>query len=416
MDTMVLDLNLMSEIPKHVDGSKAAWLAQEMVKIPSLPGEEANLALFLADYLRGLGMEVQVQDVLASKQVIGRYRGSDGRPSLMFNGHMDHNPPILGWTKDPYGGIVEDGWLYGAGAVNMKGGDAAMITAAAAVHNSGIRLKGDLMVSCVMGELMGGLGTRHMLESGIVPDMAIVTEPTDLNLRTKHPGVFQGLIHTYGKIRHFSAGDLHKGIHALEKMVKIINALGPSMTPLTPGSWLKFKPHPDFPGFPQFNIGTINAGLGKDYKKRPTLMPDLCTITFDCRFIPGMSVESIKRDLEAVIEKLKKEDLDLKVEIDTPIPGFLNMPAYEISHDDSLVTTLVKWHQYVTNTKPEMGGKVAGRIGGATDAGHFYEKRVKAVVYGPGGRFVNIPDERLRVDDIINGAKILALVAGDICS
>jgi len=414
---MVLDPALVEKILRHIDEKEVVKLAQEMVRIPSPTfngsHSETDLALFLDDYLKAVGMKVQMQDVSGTKQVIGRYGGSGGGPSLMFNGHLDHNPPATGWTKDPYAGVVEDGWLYGSGIVNMKGQDAAMIAAAVAVHKAGLELKGDFMVSCVMGELLGGLGTEHMLQSGIVPDMAVVTEPTEFGLTTKHVGVFQARLHTYGKIRHFAG--TQKGVHALEKMIKIITALGPSMTPMERGGWLKFEARPDFPGFPQFNIGWINAGLGKEYLKRPTLMPDVCTASFDCRYPPGkMSAATVRTDLEAVIERLKAGDPDLRVEIEAPPPGFKSHPAFEVSHDERIVKTVAKWHEYITKTKPAIGTGTI--LGGATDASHLSAKGVKAVVYGPGGKYLNVPDERIRVEDMVMAAKILALVAGDICS
>ena len=87
----------------------------------------------------------------------------------------------------------------------MKSGVTAMTAAAVAVKRAGIPLRGDLMVSAVAGELQAGVGAIHLLDAGIQPDMAIVTEPFGAhNIVTKHAGAMEMAIHTYGRTRHMS--------------------------------------------------------------------------------------------------------------------------------------------------------------------------------------------------------------------
>src|SRR3989304_3559418 len=115
-------------------------------------------------------------------------RAVDGEgPTLMFNGHLDTEPIAPGYDEigeDPFSGdIRDDGHVYGLGTVNMKGGVAAFTYAIKALRDAGFQPKGDIIGAGVIGEVEAGVGTRFLIECGVVPDMAIVAEPTTLRIR-----------------------------------------------------------------------------------------------------------------------------------------------------------------------------------------------------------------------------------------
>jgi acetylornithine deacetylase len=85
----------------------------------------------------------------------------------MLNGHTDVDPLAVGWRRDPWEAVVEGDRLVGHGLVNMKGGVTAMIEAALLLRRAGVRLRGDLVIAAVVGELQGGAGTVHLLERGM---------------------------------------------------------------------------------------------------------------------------------------------------------------------------------------------------------------------------------------------------------
>ena len=117
------------------------------------------MARWTAEYMKSRGLEVELQEVEPGWfQAIGVIRGSGGGRSIMLNGHLDSNPIAAGWTRNPYDPWVEGNRLYGAGIRNMKSGVASMIHAADAIIKSGVKLKGDVVVACVLAELQGGLG------------------------------------------------------------------------------------------------------------------------------------------------------------------------------------------------------------------------------------------------------------------
>ena len=166
-------------------------LAKSLVRIPSFIGEETPVARWLASYLSSRGYEVELQEVERGWfQTVAVLKGSGQGRSIMFNGHLDINPLASGWTQSPFEPRVEGNRLYGAGIRNMKSGVSAMIHAAEAIRRSGIRLAGDLVIACVLGELQGGLGTKHLIEKGYKTDVAVVTEPYGAHhIVTKHAGM-----------------------------------------------------------------------------------------------------------------------------------------------------------------------------------------------------------------------------------
>ena len=180
-----------------VDREATVHLAQELIRIPSFKTEETEAARFIADFLGQRGYEVQLQEVEAGRfQTIailkGSGMGSSGGKSLMLNGHIDIDPLGLGWSHDPWTPWIDGDRLFGAGIRNMKGGVAAMIEAAEAVRRSGVRLRGDLVLACVVGELQGGVGTTYLCQHGPLADMAVVPEPFGAdNVLTVHAGVVE---------------------------------------------------------------------------------------------------------------------------------------------------------------------------------------------------------------------------------
>ena len=106
----------------------------------------------------------------------------------------------------------------------MKAGVAAMVMAAVAARRARIPLRGDVLVAGVVGELQGGVGTVHLLRTGVRADAAIVPEPYGTeNILTKHTGVAEFAVHVIGRSAHISR--VSRGVNAISKMTKVIHAL-----------------------------------------------------------------------------------------------------------------------------------------------------------------------------------------------
>ncbi|WP_152918236.1 M20/M25/M40 family metallo-hydrolase, partial [Ardenticatena maritima] len=136
---------------------------QRLVQTPSLPGHEADLAALVKAEMERLGYDEVFVD--AAGNVIGRIRGRGDAPAVMFNTHLDHVDPgdPAGWRFPPYGGEIHDEAVWGRGTVDIKGPLAAQVYGVARLKNDPTPPPGDVYVSAVVQEEIGGLGARHLL-------------------------------------------------------------------------------------------------------------------------------------------------------------------------------------------------------------------------------------------------------------
>lgn len=398
-----LDRALVGRLREAVSGDEVVALAADLIRIPSHRWEESEAASYVAGFMRGIGLEVWVQKVeegeVRSKQAIGYLRGSGHGRSLMFCGHLDTTSPGRQpyrpdlWTHDPYGAEVIDGWIYGLGAVNMKGGVTAMLAAVQALVRAGFRPDGDIVITAVMGETAGGLGIEYLLNAGVRADQAIVTECTDLDVVTVAVSACRGHIHVEGESAHHLP---HRS--AVQTAAELIAAMGRPFAPIPPGGWLPYTPHPELPGYPRFAFREVQS-YGYDF----------CRLTFDCRIIPGVSPGDVQRQLEALLQRL---GIRGRVEM-PPHPHVRNRPTAEgISNDHPLVQSVVRWHETEVGRPATVGaGK---RLGGASDAANLLAAGIPTVTYGPGGIDVwPMIDERSRTADLVAAARVLALTAAE---
>ncbi len=158
----------MQAVLDKVDARELIDLASALIRIPSFKTEETAVALYLDQFFRERGYDVDLQEIEPGRfQTIATLRGSGGGASLMLNGHTDINSLTRRWRRDPWTPSLEGDRLYGHGVQNMKGGLASIIMAAEAIRRSGARLPGDLVVACVAGETQGGEGTHALMERGL---------------------------------------------------------------------------------------------------------------------------------------------------------------------------------------------------------------------------------------------------------
>src|SRR5260221_11442863 len=141
-------------------------LEQRSIRTPSSTFEESKIADLYADYMSDMGLEVEMQQVThpfdpkrKSRQPIGRLKGTGGGPTLLINGHMDPGVEMSGWTVDPYAAKFEDGWIWGMGAHDDKGGCVPAICAREAIVRSGSRLKRDVWMTPGVTHKLGGART-----------------------------------------------------------------------------------------------------------------------------------------------------------------------------------------------------------------------------------------------------------------
>ena len=405
-----------AKVIDQVDEKAIVGLASELIKIPSFKLEETPVATFLSDYFGERGYKVELQEVEPGRfQTIATLEGTGGGPSLMLNGHIDINSLTRRWRRDPWTPVVEGDRLYGHGVQNMKGGLASIIMAAEAVRTSGIRLKGDLVVACVVGETQGGEGTNFLMASGLRTDMAVVAEPFGAgNLVTVHSGIVHLAIHTYGVTGHVR--QLEGTVNAVVKMTGIINAL--QRVEFT------YRPREDLPGLPKLNVGSVIGGLGQDYiLVEPPYIPDICTIIVDVHFLPGQTVDGIVADIRRVLDPLLAEDPELAYEIEIPPPDFfkgrrrLVMDPLDVPRDAEIVQAVARSHQEVTGQPPKAIGAVLPYSYTANDTCHLWNAGIPCLLYGPGviRGSGGEDDSCVIISEMVQCTKVLALTALDVC-
>jgi succinyl-diaminopimelate desuccinylase len=265
------------------------------VQLPTInpPGNEKLAADWLAEELQRKGFSPRVDDLGGNRaNIVTVLRGSGEKPALVFNGHLDVVPVgDTPWTHDPFGGVQVNGRLYGRGTSDMKSGLMAMVMAAAALKQAGVRLKGDLILSGVADEETGALGAKSWVQTGGLQGVGaiVIGEPTNLEVYIAEKGACWLEITTYGKTAHGSMPDL--GINAVMHMTTALHAL----TRLS----LPFQPHPLFDK-PTMNVGTIAGG------NKTNVVPDRCTATIDLRTLPGMRHEDVLQDIRQTLDGLRE--------------------------------------------------------------------------------------------------------------
>ncbi|MEM2875472.1 MAG: M20 family metallopeptidase, partial [Candidatus Bathyarchaeia archaeon] len=303
-------------------------LTSELVRIPSVTGKEGDVAEFISEKLAGLGFDVRVYEAdVGRPNVVGTLKGTEGEPTLILNGHMDTVPPGEEglWSKDPYGGEISGGRVYGRGSCDMKGGLACMLTAVEAILKCGVKLRGDLIYTAVVDEEGGGLkGTKFLVEKGVKGDYAVIGEPTELEVQVAHKGDLGLELTVKGRLAHAATPEL--GLNAIHKMLNVGRAL---LTIPERFRW-DLKRH-RLVGSPTIGISVIEGGIQRN------MVPDRCKAIIDRRVVPSLeSLEEARAEVESVLNSLKKEDNELNVELRT----ILDVEACEVEEDKEVVKVL----------------------------------------------------------------------------
>jgi acetylornithine deacetylase len=398
------------ELARKVDERASLDTLAEMVRHKSYtetPGERA-LAEHMVGVMSALGLEAYLMPVEGDRvNAIGIWRGTGGGKSLLFNGHLDTNPVTEGWTVDPWGGLVDDRFIYGIGVSNMKAGDASSLCAVRTLIENGVRLKGDVILTYVIGELQGGIGTLRAVESGLKADYFINSEPSDLAAITMHAEAFTFVIELEGITRHLSKRE--EAVDAIRAACDLV----PELTALT----FSDAPSDAHRSINRVHVGTIHGALGRDlHEWRPPQVADFVRLTGSGRYGPGQTEDNALADIRRVLGGLMQRWPGLKATVETrKSAGRPIMPAFEVARDSRIVTALNGAYEAIRGEAQPTGPLTPTGFYG-TDAGHLYAAGgMEGVVCGPGGRYNTMPDERVDIPDYLDMIRIYLLTICDIC-
>ncbi|WP_027229625.1 M20 family metallopeptidase [Phyllobacterium sp. UNC302MFCol5.2] len=273
------------------------------------PGNERLTAMIVAEKLRSEGVEALVYEVAPGRtNLVARIAGTGERPALAFSAHFDTIGVELDrWSVDPFGGEVRGGRLYGRGAADMKGGMAAMTVSALKIVRSGVRLKGDLLLTFSAAENSNCLGAHRLVEDGHFEGVGalLVSEPTGNRAFVTEKGALWLRVSAKGEYGHnaFSedrSGDRGNAIIRLARYLDRAHDLK-----LSAPAHRHVKP-------PTINIGLIRGGLSTP------LIPGDASADVDVRLVPGQSSEQVLQAFHDIAdENITIEQLDLKLPVDT---------------------------------------------------------------------------------------------------
>jgi succinyl-diaminopimelate desuccinylase len=280
---------------------RAVELVQGAIRIASISGHEREVGAYFAEQLERRGLMVELQEVAAdSVNVIGRLRGDEPGPRLMFQGHID-TVPDYGYA-DAFSGSVRDGKILGRGACDMKGPLGAVIEAAGLVRELGVPLRGELIVACTADEESQKTGILRLLDSGVTADMAVSVEPTDMRIALAQKGCASIHVTTFGQAGH---GSRPEGkANAIRRMASIVAGLD--------GMDAEIRNLPGIgPVRTTNNVGVISGG------RTFMVVPDRCDIWIDHRMLPGQSqADALQRFRRFIGALAAREGFSVEVALD----------------------------------------------------------------------------------------------------
>jgi acetylornithine deacetylase/succinyl-diaminopimelate desuccinylase-like protein len=401
-----------------IDRNELAQLGCDLTSIPSPTGQEKAIVEFILAWFEANGLKAVRQEVEPDRpNAVGIIKGDGTGLSLGFNGHTDTSytgtsadlrmVANIEPEADLKGRIVGDK-IQGLGISNMKGGLAAFMIAGKALKQSGIRLKGDVVLAAVVGEISRtpigpwqaqeyrgeGIGTRHLLAHGMHTDYAVCCDGSDLNIVWTQTGVVQVKITTFGQPE--AAWGTKRSQYPMEqknaivKMMKIIDAIE---------RWgERFEQayvydSPTGPLLPKVNIGAIEGGA----PYRPNYFPGVCSIYVDVRMPPQVRPVAVKHEIEQALNAL---GLDYGMDV------YRSLLGHQGRKVEPLVEAAEEIHQYLfgQKIKPES----PDRASIWTDTNVYNELGISAIKIGPRGRRISTRNEEIEIDVMLKAAQIAA--------
>jgi acetylornithine deacetylase len=280
----------------------------------------------------------------------------------------------------------------------MKAGNASFLHATAMLKSAGFEPKGDVILAFVHGELQGGVGTVRLIESGVRADYFIVGEPTELTLLTRHSASFVFEITILGKTRHLSKRE--EGIDAVAGLEKLL----PRLRTLS----FSGAASEDDRQLNRINIGVIRCGVSRAmFDWRPQQLADVCAVKCAGRFGSSQNLDQAMRDIQALIDDMEREDAAFKAELRLVEENRIFMPPFHVTHDAAPVVALRAAHKDVTGQDAKVGMHTPARFFGS-DAAHLARAGMVGLLYGPGGQFNTMPDERVSIAEMETASKVYA--------
>ena len=412
--TTSLSADTADKILAQVKEDEIVAMACDVINIPSPTGEELQMAQYMQNVLQALGLQVTWQEVEEGRaNVVGRWIGSGGGKNLMFNGHMDTSNTgregfLTGLGYKP-NAVVKNGFLYGLGIYNMKGALVCYTHAVKALQRAGIRLKGDVIVAAVAGEIEKtqwgefkgkeyrgyGFGTHYMVNHGILPDMCILGEPTDMHVVLEHFGSMWVRISCTGIYVHTAFCEGREEMNSIRRMHSLMD---PILNWIT--NWETKAAHGGKQAI--VNLGGIRGG----HAWRASRTPEKTDLFLDVRVPPTIPMNEARREIQKLFLEIEKQRPDFGLEFET----YVSVPGARIDESHEMIRAIDANHERIMGKPPEREV-----VTWCSDASVLSRYGVDTVNYGPSSGPRDKEGEKVKIQTLVDITKIYALTAAELC-
>src|SRR6476659_2017101 len=343
----------------QIDRDRLVATASAMIDVHSFTGDEQRMAELMVALYEPMGLAVQWQQVEDNRaNALGTWRGAGGGPSLMFNGHIDTSySGREPWLRHVPGfqpsAFVEDGRLYGLGISNMKGALACYVEAVRALTDARLRLRGDVLVAAVSGEIEKtqwgdaqgaeyrgyAAGSRYLVSHGGVADMCLLGEPTESKVVLGHFGSLWLRVSTRGPFVHTAFSEGKRDENAIVRMGNVLEAVLEWIP-----TW-EDDPANAYRGAKAIvNVGALQGGFGW----RVSRTPHRADLFLDVRVPPTKEMAEARSQVLDMVRGLAERFPEHGVEGEV----YVTAPGAEIAEDHALVGALDGAHAEVFGAPP----------------------------------------------------------------
>lgn len=409
-----LDPALAEKIVSQVKEDEIVAMSCDVINIPSPTGAELQMAEYMQSRLKQLGLHVTWQEVEDSRaNVVGRWIGSGGGKNLMFNGHMDTSNTgqeefLTGIGYKPHA-VVKDGFVYGLGIYNMKGALVCYTHAVQALQRAGVKLKGDVIVAAVAGEIEKtqwgefkgkeyrgyGYGTHYLVNHGILPDMCILGEPTDTHLVLEHFGSMWVRISCGGIYVHTAFCEGREEMNSIRRMYELMDTVMKWIA-----AWEKDASHGGKKAL--VNLGGIRGG----HAWRASRTPERTDLFLDVRVPPTIPMSEARRNVQQMFFELEKKHPDWGLGFET----YVSVPGARISEEHDMIRAIDANHERIMGAPPQREV-----VTWCSDASVLSRYGVDTVNYGPSSGPRDKQGEKVQIKTLVDITKIYALTAAELC-
>jgi len=405
---------MVERILAEVKEEEIVAMSCDVINIPSPTGEELQMAEYMRVVFERLGLNVTWQEVEEGRaNVVGRWTGGGGGKNLMFNGHMDTSNTgreefLTGLGYKP-SAVVRDGFIYGLGIYNMKGALVCYTHAVKALLHAGVKLKGDVIIAAVAGEIETtqwsefkgkqyrgyGFGTHYLVNHGILPDMCILGEPTDMHVVLEHFGSMWVRISSTGIYVHTAFCEGREEMNSIRRMYEL-------MDPIM--KWIAvWETKAAYGGKKAIvNLGGIRGG----HAWRASRTPEKTDLFLDVRVPPTVPMSEARRDIQQLFLGLEKQHPEWGLEFET----YVSVPGAQINEEHEMIQAIDRNHERITGRRPEREV-----VTWCSDASVLSRYGVETVNYGPSSGPRDKEGEKVKIQTLVDITKIYALTAAELC-